>query len=91
MIFPGSEIKKVENQDQCFLPVTEQMELIEAIKWAKNTNTFKPLILENSYSTSRHKYYAVVKPVVDGQRIRPGLGILWELNVQNNRLRMPSP
>ena len=89
IVLMQSEIKKAENQNQCFLPVTEQMDLPEAIKWAKNTTTFKPLILENRYSTNRHRYYSVVRHVVDGIKIKPGLGILWEL-VPNKSLQVTS-
>jgi hypothetical protein len=72
-------IQRKKNQHQCFLPVTVQMELEEAVKWAFNTKEFEPWILENKYSTSRHKYYTIVRPHENGMRIRMGIESLWEI------------
>jgi hypothetical protein len=72
-------IKKSENQNQCFERITVQMKLEEAVEWAMNTTTFKPLIREHIYAPT-FTAYAIVKPVIDNSlQIKPTIETLWEI------------
>jgi len=77
------EIRKYKDQSQAYEQVTRQMSLVEAVEWAANTTTFKPLIREHKYAVTFTRY-AIVKPVVDGKRITETVECLWEIVINKS-------
>ena len=77
------EIFKIDNQNQRFVPVTSQMSLREAIEWAFNTTTFKPIIKRTIYG--RTSFFYIVRLSEKGKQLQENETLLtYELTLNSN-------